>query len=340
MQAIVKRVEGLTFVGKADTNHWVVMDGKKESGGSDAGPSPKELVLIALGAHLLSTGLACVERLEVARRAAGELLHLVLADLKPGPPADLTGRLIKGATSGSDRRQPPHPVRRLLHRQVQDAVGNMQVLAAAAPVGQPRDRHLPKHAAQRPPVTGLDRTVPHASAVRDTRQAVLPPGSQIEMILKQRAQQLAPLALQPGLQLRVLEPRRLLALKPADDPFKPFTSTGKPASRRSRLLPHRLKNPCSPSITLGQRQDFTSLHVKFLTTSAEVGDHAATSVVDVGMSNADFGTVTSFSCGLSPRPRPKPPAKQPPRRPLNRESSTNPGAQRPSTRAAPYSYGI
>ena len=50
MQAIVKRVEGLTFVGKADTNHWVVMDGKKESGGSDAGPSPKELVLIALGA--------------------------------------------------------------------------------------------------------------------------------------------------------------------------------------------------------------------------------------------------------------------------------------------------
>jgi putative redox protein len=50
MQAIVKRVEGLTFVGKADTNHWVVMDGHKESGGADAGASPKELVLIALGA--------------------------------------------------------------------------------------------------------------------------------------------------------------------------------------------------------------------------------------------------------------------------------------------------
>ena len=50
MHAMVKRVEGLTFVGKADTGHWVVMDGKNESGGADGAPSPKELVLIGLGA--------------------------------------------------------------------------------------------------------------------------------------------------------------------------------------------------------------------------------------------------------------------------------------------------
>jgi putative redox protein len=48
MHASVKRVEGLTFVGKADSNHWVPMDGKAEHGGSDSAPSPKELVLMGL----------------------------------------------------------------------------------------------------------------------------------------------------------------------------------------------------------------------------------------------------------------------------------------------------
>jgi putative redox protein len=50
MQAIVKRAEGLTFLGRGDTGHWVVMDGRKESGGADGASSPKELVLLGLGA--------------------------------------------------------------------------------------------------------------------------------------------------------------------------------------------------------------------------------------------------------------------------------------------------
>lgn len=50
MRAFVKRVQGLTFVGKADTNHWLVMDGSEEGGGSAAATSPKELLLLALGA--------------------------------------------------------------------------------------------------------------------------------------------------------------------------------------------------------------------------------------------------------------------------------------------------
>lgn len=48
-QAVVKYVDGMTFTAKADTNHWVVMDGKKEFGGDEAGSSPKELLLFALG---------------------------------------------------------------------------------------------------------------------------------------------------------------------------------------------------------------------------------------------------------------------------------------------------
>lgn len=47
--AVVQQIKGITFAGRADTNHWVTMDGSTEFGGSNAGPRPKELVLIALG---------------------------------------------------------------------------------------------------------------------------------------------------------------------------------------------------------------------------------------------------------------------------------------------------
>ncbi len=49
MRAVVKQVEGLTMVGKADSNHWAVMDMKKEYRGAEGGSTPMELVLIALG---------------------------------------------------------------------------------------------------------------------------------------------------------------------------------------------------------------------------------------------------------------------------------------------------
>ncbi|MFI5253612.1 MAG: OsmC family protein [Bacteroidota bacterium] len=47
--AIVKQVQGVTLLGKSDSNHWVVMDGSEKFGGSSAGSSPKELLLMALG---------------------------------------------------------------------------------------------------------------------------------------------------------------------------------------------------------------------------------------------------------------------------------------------------
>jgi len=49
MKVIIKQVEGLTFVGKGDTNHWVSIDGPKEFFGSEAGSRPMELLLMALG---------------------------------------------------------------------------------------------------------------------------------------------------------------------------------------------------------------------------------------------------------------------------------------------------
>lgn len=48
-RAIVKQLQGITFAGKTDSNHWVMMDGPEEFGGSNAGTRPKELILLALG---------------------------------------------------------------------------------------------------------------------------------------------------------------------------------------------------------------------------------------------------------------------------------------------------
>ena len=47
-QAVVKRVAGITLLGKSDSNHWVVMDSGEASGGSRAGSTPKELLMMAL----------------------------------------------------------------------------------------------------------------------------------------------------------------------------------------------------------------------------------------------------------------------------------------------------
>ena len=48
-KAIIKQVNGITFIGKSDSNHWVTMDGPESFGGSNSGTRPKELLLIALG---------------------------------------------------------------------------------------------------------------------------------------------------------------------------------------------------------------------------------------------------------------------------------------------------
>jgi len=48
--AYVKQVvkKGITFAGRTTSNHWVMMDGPENFGGSDAGVRPKELMLLAL----------------------------------------------------------------------------------------------------------------------------------------------------------------------------------------------------------------------------------------------------------------------------------------------------
>ena len=47
--AVVKQLQGITLAGKTDTDHWVMMDGPANFGGSNAAIRPKELILLALG---------------------------------------------------------------------------------------------------------------------------------------------------------------------------------------------------------------------------------------------------------------------------------------------------
>ncbi len=49
MEAIVKQVEGLSLMGKANSNHWLSMDAAEEVGGHSAATKPMELVLLGLG---------------------------------------------------------------------------------------------------------------------------------------------------------------------------------------------------------------------------------------------------------------------------------------------------
>jgi putative redox protein len=44
----LKQVQGITFVARGNSNHWVVMDGSTDFGGNLAGSTPKELLLMAL----------------------------------------------------------------------------------------------------------------------------------------------------------------------------------------------------------------------------------------------------------------------------------------------------
>lgn len=44
----LRQVKGNTLIAKGGSNHWVVLDTKEESGGNEAGTTPKELLLIAL----------------------------------------------------------------------------------------------------------------------------------------------------------------------------------------------------------------------------------------------------------------------------------------------------
>jgi putative redox protein len=77
MKIHLKQVEGNTYVGKGESNHWVTVDAAEKDGGRGAGAGPMELVLIALAGctamdieNILKKKRAGMKKLEV--EVAGE----------------------------------------------------------------------------------------------------------------------------------------------------------------------------------------------------------------------------------------------------------------------------
>lgn len=81
MNARIKWVENVSFVGESGSGHAIVMDGTAESGGRNLGPRPMETVLIGTGGctaydvvHILRKGRAaitdCVVEIQAERAEA------------------------------------------------------------------------------------------------------------------------------------------------------------------------------------------------------------------------------------------------------------------------------
>ncbi|MBN1465236.1 OsmC family protein [candidate division KSB1 bacterium] len=87
MKAIIKQIEGLSLVGKSDSNHWVPLDSSKTFGGSEAGARPMEMVLIALG------GCTSMDVLSILKKMRENVLDFDLsleAERAEGHPAVFT----------------------------------------------------------------------------------------------------------------------------------------------------------------------------------------------------------------------------------------------------------
>jgi len=97
MYAEVQHVKGLTFVGKGESNHWVVLDGPSEFGGTEAGTKPMELVLIALGG---CTGIDVISILEKMKVKYTDFKMAITAEMAKAHPKKFTKIHIKYSIHG------------------------------------------------------------------------------------------------------------------------------------------------------------------------------------------------------------------------------------------------
>jgi putative redox protein len=87
MKARVKWVDGMQFVGEADSGHGVVMDGAPEIGGRNSGARPMELLLIGMGG---CTAIDVVMILRKGREPVTDCLVELSAERAPTEPKVFT----------------------------------------------------------------------------------------------------------------------------------------------------------------------------------------------------------------------------------------------------------
>lgn len=83
MKVEVQYVDGMTFVARGDSNHWVVMDAAPSAGGSGAASSPMELLLMGLGG---CTGVDVVMIMNKRRKPVERFAIEIQAERAPDHP--------------------------------------------------------------------------------------------------------------------------------------------------------------------------------------------------------------------------------------------------------------
>lgn len=71
MQATVKWVDGVMFVGESGSNHTVVMDGAPEHGGRNVGMRPMELILLGVG------GCSSFDVVQILQKGRNDIVNCV-----------------------------------------------------------------------------------------------------------------------------------------------------------------------------------------------------------------------------------------------------------------------
>jgi len=107
--AFVKQLQGISLAGRTDSNHWLVMDGPTEFGGSDAGLRPKELVLLALAGCTASDVISILQKKRIT--VDGFEIH-VTAEQRDEHPQVFTKIHLQYVIRGDDIR--PQDVKRAI----------------------------------------------------------------------------------------------------------------------------------------------------------------------------------------------------------------------------------
>ena len=99
MQATVKWIDGVSFVGEASSGHSVVMDGAPDAGGRNVGFRPMELLLVGMGG---CTAFDVMTILQKARQAVTDCRAELTAQRADEVPKVFTRIHVHFVVSGKD----------------------------------------------------------------------------------------------------------------------------------------------------------------------------------------------------------------------------------------------
>ncbi len=102
MEAKVKWVQGLRFLGKSGTNHEIVMDADDKYGGTDKGMRPMDLLLVAIGG---CTGMDVASILQKKRQQLNGIEIKVTGTKAETHPMKFTGIELEYIITGKDLQE-------------------------------------------------------------------------------------------------------------------------------------------------------------------------------------------------------------------------------------------